>query len=374
MTPIGASLEREAKSNFLVISIALFLSASAFGPVKVPGTPISLANAALVLLTAAVLRCPPSRLSAYIGALFLGMSASLDFIFRVYLDQLQDLTYSVNILKLSIFWLAAQSLTEEGGTKNYVRIVSAFAFSLIGSEIFAIFRPDLRMEVYKTTNDFAFDGFSLFRPTGLYGDPNYFAAPLVIAAVLAWECGRRGIFLLCLILVSLTGSRSAIIATLVPIVLAYFRQNNGTPLRAMFAVLAATLATGALFIANSALRGSTGTVESNRERLNLALQGLENISSFSFLQAVYGQPLGRGLSGEPLVVHNTFLQTTTVSFLLGAFLVWVGLRGARAKFPWAFLAIVIEFMFLDVSAYSSLLFIFLIFGVSRPDNGRPPSL
>ena len=358
--PFQGNLSRSQLA--LVVAISLFLTASAFGPLRVPGTGLSLANAALILVAISVVfqRVEPHY---FPPALLLLAAAAIDLTFRASLDQLENVSYSVNIAKLALFWIAARVVADIGRPGIYSRIAGVFATALIISEVVAIVFPELRMEVYKTTNDFDFDGFSVFRPTGLFGDPNYFAAPIAVAAVTAWEKNRKGLFSFFLLIALLSGSRSAIIAIVIPVAVATAPVLNQRPRRSIVVSTALILVIVMFFAANSALRGDAGTTDSNKERLNLAIQGLDNVANFSYLTAVYGDQLGRGLSGEPLVIHNTFLQTLTVSFMVGGFFIWVSMVGLRRKSNLAFYAIFIELMFLDVSAYSSLLLLFFLFGV-----------
>jgi hypothetical protein len=108
----------------------------------------------------------------------------------------------------------------------------------------------------------------------------------------------------------------------------------------------------------------------------LLQQGIDNVLALSFLHATYGQPLGLGIGGEALVVHNTYLQTAVTSALLSIYLIYRSLVGMiRSPDRLVLAALIIEMLFLDVSSFSSILFAFFIFseGARRsvsPSTGR----
>lgn len=355
--------EHERKPKALLVASAVYLAAGAFGILKVPGIELTYANAALLILM--VCSISIGRFSDVRASFFLLGLMGLDMLFRAYQSKWAGIGYSANIGKLALFVLVAQQL-RAAAPKERRLLAIVFGIAALCSEAFAIAYPAYREDLYSMQTA-PVDGEDtvgvmglLYRPTGLIGDPNYFAVPLVVMAMALYVGGRHIWFGLAALLVAITGSRSALLALFLPIVTSQLATARSRLPRFIVLLTFWILVVLVVVAANEVLRGDTS--DSNRERAMLFAQGIRNLFSFTFLQSTYGEPLGLGIDGDPLVIHNTFLQTAATSFLLGGYLVYrsvAGLLQSRERLIVA--AVIIEMMFLDVSSFSAIFFVFFVF-------------
>lgn len=354
----------EVKQGRLVFAASiLYLAASAFGVLKVPGLELTWANLAFVLLGIAWL-CS-SQGTDFRPFFFLAVATALDLLFRTYQFRLEDIGYTANIGKLAVFSLVVQLLARLDSSRRSSLAVWFGVFALL-SEAFALVYPTLREELYNSQPVlFDADGsqaglIAFYRPTGLIGDPNYFAVPLVLMAMALFSERNYFWFGVAALLVAVTGSRSALVALFVPIAAMQLFRARTSLSRFSLYLLCYAAVTFLAFALNAELRGDTS--ESNTERAMLLRQGLENVMSLSFLQASYGQALILGIQGDLLVVHNTYLQTAVTSALLAAYLIYRTVAGMILSDNRLILAaLVIEMFFLDVSSFSSFLFLFILY-------------
>ena len=371
---------RIGSTNALVAISALYLAASAFGVLRVPGLGLTYANLALILLGVACVWV--GRFGDIRPFFYLATLMALDLLFRAYLSTMGDIGYSVNIGKMALFALIAPQLAASG-TRGRSVLAITFGVAALGSELFALAYPSYREELYNSLgilagiDDAADDADDLanllYRPTGLIGDPNYFAIPLVLMAAALFSLRRYGWFFAVAVLVATTGSRAAMVALFLPIAVRQLFDARTRPLR-FIVYLLCCLGVFVLAVSfNELLRGDTA--DSNTERAMLVWQGIDNVLSLSFLHATYGQPLGLGIGGDALVVHNTYLQTAVTSALLAIYLVYRSVTGmVRSPNRLVLATLIIEMQFLDVSSFSSILFAFFIFsegsriGSRRPDT------
>lgn len=357
------AVRQSDRTHRLLIIAALYLAASAFGVFRVPGIDLTYANLALVVLAIASLAA--GRFSDVRPFFFLASLMAVDLLFRTYQSRMSDVGYSVNIGKMALFALLAQQLAATG-KKGRGFLAISFGIAALCSEAFALAYPSYREELYSAQVMLTgVDGVEelaslLYRPTGLIGDPNYFAIPLVLMAAALFARKRFAWFGIVVVLVAVTGSRAALVAVFLPIAVQQLFRARTRPLHLLFYVV---FLMGLYLLAvwfNSMLRGDTG--DSNTERSLLLQQGIDNVLSLSFLRATYGQPLGLGIGGESLVVHNTYLQTAVTSALLAGYLVYRSLVGLiRSPDRLVLGALIIEMLLLDVSSFSSILFAFFIF-------------
>ena len=378
MTPARASFapRRIGSTNALVAISALYLAASAFGVLRVPGLGLTYANLALILLGVACVWV--GRFGDVRPFFYLATLMALDLLFRAYLSTMGDIGYSVNIGKMALFALIAPQLAASG-TRGRSVLAITFGVAALGSELFALAYPSYREGLYNSQGmltgiDDADELASLlYRPTGLIGDPNYFAIPLVLMAAALFSLRRYGWFFAVAVLVATTGSRAVMVALFLPIAVRQLFDARTRPLR-FIVYLLCCLGVFVLAVSfNELLRGDTA--DSNTERAMLVQQGIDNVLSLSFLHATYGQPLGLGIGGDALVVHNTYLQTAVTSALLAIYLVYRSVTGmVRSPDRLVLATLIIEMLFLDLSSFSSILFAFFIFsegsriGSRRPDT------
>lgn len=369
-------VKRTRRPKTLLIASALYLAASAFGVLRVPGIDLTYANLALVLLCVASIRA--GRFVDLRPFFVLASIMALDLLFRAYQSRMSDVGYSVNIGKMAVFALLAQQLAAFD-TKDRGILAVAFGVAAVASEFFALAYPTYREELYSSQvmlDDVENLSGLLYRPTGLIGDPNYFAIPLVLMAAALFTRKQYAWFWVVALLVLITGSRAALVAVFVPIAVQQIFRARARPLLLLFYLISLV---GIYLLAawfNSILRGDTG--DSNTERTLLLQQGINNVLSLSFLNATYGQPLGLGIGGDALVVHNTYLQTAVTSVLLAAYLLYRSVAGMlRSPHRLILAGLIIEMLFLDVSSFSSIIFAFFIFseGCRRtkptPRNAEP---
>ena len=360
---LSSAPERREGINTIVIISTLYLVASAFGVLRIPGIDLTYANLALTLLT--IVSVAAGRFADIRPFFFLASIMALDLLFRTYQSRMSDIGYTVNIGKMALFALLAQQIAASG-TRGRGVLAMSFGVAAVCSELFALAYPSYREELYNsqivlTDVDGVADLASLlYRPTGLIGDPNYFAVPLVLMAAALFARRRYAWFCTTVVMVAITGSRAAVVAVFLPIAVQQLFKVRTRPLH-LLAYSVCLLGVSALAVwFNGMLRGDT--VDSNIERALLLQQGIDNVLSLSFLRATYGQPLGLGIGGESLVVHNTYLQTAATSALLAAYLVYRSLVGLiRSPDRLVLAALIIEMVFLDVSSFSSFLFAFFIF-------------
>lgn len=358
------------KSIVLLSASALFFVASAFGVLKIPGLDITYANAALIALGLASIYA--GRFGDVRPFFFLLALMALDLFFRAWQSKMQGVGYSVNIGKMALFALVAKQLTRTGSKGRHFLAV-AFGVAALCSEVFVLAYPSYREDLYAVGGAIAdVDGGDSiiglsYRPTGLIGDPNYFAVPLVIMAVALYLRQRYVWFMIAALCVAATGSRAALLALFLPMVLHQLAGARSRPL-SLIAVLARwTLVLLLAAWLNETLRGDTS--DSNRERAMLLAQAVENVLSLSFLHSVYGEPLGMGIDGDPLVIHNTFLQTAVTSALLASYFIYRSLAGLlRSNDRLILGSVILEMLFLDISSFAAIFFGFFVFSEqSRPE-------
>ena len=348
---------------WFVLVMAAYLCASAFGALAVPGTGLSYANVCFVFLLTTI-GGSRSREDWGVAILLLALMV-LDIIFRILLKDLSGLGYSVNIGRMAVFVLLAKQYWQLP-CKIRLGLVFVFGAAAFFSEIFVIYNPEYRMALFNAESVAEGFGFELYRPTGLIGDPNYFAFPLALMAVAAFQARHFKWFFVACCLMLATGSRSAVIAVLVPVMLLQMSRvkNNGLAVVGIMVGCFVVLIFAAA--ANAILRQGT-TSESNAERLGLIVQSFINIATFGFLENTFGMPSALALDGERLVVHNTYLQTLSTSFSLGLFIVIRTFQGFwRKSFSPILLCVVIEMMFLDISSHSAFFMIFIMYSYTMP--------
>ncbi len=354
--------------RWLLVTLHLYCWAGAYGALTIPGTSVSYANAVLPLMALMALGARPLR-EEWAHCLLLLMAMCLDLMFREFTMTWEAVGYSVNIGKIALFVLVASRARALPLGRLHGLAIS-FGIAAITSEIFALFNPEYRLALFNADSVGEGFGLELFRPTGLIGDPNYFALPVSLMAVAAYHARRYWMLALAMIFVVASGSRSAAIASLVPIFLLQMGRVADRPVRMMVIVLAYAGSAALVVVANQLLRDGT-TAESNAERFGLLIQAFENIASFSFLTSTYGEPISQALDGSLLVVHNTFLQTLSTSFLLGVFYIYRSWRGfGQSATRMMFLCIFIEMFFLDLSAQSSFVLVFLLLTTSQTSATR----
>lgn len=349
-----------AHQRWLVVTLVAYFWASAFGALTLPGTSVSYANITFVLLLTAI--SGPRPREHWLMALGLFVLMAQDMIFRNFTNEWYGLGYSLNIGRLACFVLLVQQFQNLPPSVRTATLIS-FGVAAFASEIFVIYEPSYRLALFNARSIGEGFGFEIYRPTGLIGDPNYFAVPLALMAVAAFQAKRYRWFVFACFLVLASGSRSAMIAVLLPVLLL---QLSRAKERGLAVALIVITYIGIVLLAvglNSLLREGT-TSESDAERMGLLWQGLENIASFSYLTTTYGMPSGLGLDGDKLVVHNTYIQTLSTSLVLGLFLLYRTVRGLwRPTISPILLCIVIEMQFLDMSANSSFLLVFLLYSI-----------
>ena len=371
MTMASAAFARPRlrSTQSLVALAALYLVASAFGVLRVPGLGLTYANLTLIALGFGSVWV--ARFGDVRPFFFLATLMALDLLFRAHLATMDDVGYSVNIGKMALFALIAPQIAALGPRARGLLAI-AFGVAAVASEVFVLAYPEYRAELYNSQDMFVGmdigDGLAglLYRPTGLIGDPNYFAIPLVVMAAALIARRRYGWFCAVAMLVAATGSRSALVALFVPIAVAQLFATRTQPLRFMAYLLCFAAVFVVALVFNELLRGDT--TDSNAERALLVEQGIDNVLALSFLKATYGQPLVLGTGGDALVVHNTFLQTAVTSALLALYLLYRSMIGIlRAPERLVLAALIIEMLFLDLSSFSSMLFVFFVFseGVRR---------
>lgn len=372
MTPDADLTPLRAGDRAVMLMLHLYLWASAFGALTLPGTGLTYANAVLPLMVAVALLARPT-LEEWIQCLVICGAMVVDAAVREFTYGWDEVGYTINIGKMAIFILVASRFAPmPGRTKR--GLVLSFGLAAIASEVFAVFNPDYRLALFNADRLAEGFGLDLFRPTGLIGDPNYFALPVCMMAVAAYQCGRRALLVLALLFVVASGSRSAAIAALVPIFLLQMARSSHRPMRMVAIALLYVGGAFAVAAANQILRDNTGS-ESTAERLDLLVQGVQNIASFSFLDATYGQPRAHALDGQLLVIHNTFLQTLSTSFVLGVFFLIRTLRGfLSANTVPLLLCLVIEMLFLDLSSHSGFVLLFLLLTASAQTLAARPAI
>jgi len=354
---------------WLLVTLHLYCWASAYGVLTIPGTPVTYANAVLPLLLLSGLAARPVR-KEWAQCLLLLVAMLVDLMFREFTMTWDAVGYSVNIGKIALFVLVASRVRELPVVRVNGLAIS-FGIATITSEVFALFNPEYRMALFNADSVAEGFGLELFRPTGLIGDPNYFALPVALMAVAAYDSRRYWLMILAMAFVIASGSRSAAIASLIPIFILQLGRSYNRPARMIAILLFYVMGAALVVLANQMLREGT-TSESTAERLGLLLQAFQNIASFSFLESTYGQPISKALDGSFLVVHNTFLQTLSTSLMLGIFYIYRSFRGfAAAPTRMLFLSIFIEMYFLDLSAQSSFVLFFLLVSSARSSVAIP---
>ncbi len=352
--------------RWFVFALGAYFWTSAFGALTLPGVGVSYSNLAFMLLIA-TLWGQRSR-GDWLTALGLLVLMVQDIVFRLFTDEWYGVGYSVNIGRMAIFVLLARPyINLPAGIR--ANLLIAFGVAAFLSEMYVFYDPSYRMALFNAKSVGEGFGFELYRPTGLIGDPNYFAVPLALMAVSAFQVRRIGWFLFSVVLVLATGSRSAVIAVLLPVMLMQITRvrQSGRTIAAILTSYGVALVLVALL--NAFLREGT-TSESNAERVGLLMQGMANVLTFSFLGTTYGMPSAVALDGDRLVVHNTYIQTLSTSFFLGLFILYRSIVGLwRKRFSPILLCMVIEMLFLDMSSYSAFLLVFLLYSVPIKSHG-----
>ncbi len=336
--------------------IKLFLLLSIFGGISINDN-INLSTLSILVLLFCIdfnsLKYSQSTTFVLIMFVFF-----IELLSREYVLYVSDISMIISILKIALVIAVVDNFN--GTKQDYIQIIYSSGLLTILSEVVTLFFPALKENYYIDDslgkNLGISNNFTLLRPTGLVGDPNYFAFPIAILTVALFFEKKYVASLLCLIILVLSGSRSAILSILIAISIGSLKFNRGLIKKIIISIMVFV----SMFSLNILIRGGEAN-DSNIERIVNLINGIESILNFSFLNSNYGYPIGFALDGSKMVVHNFYIQTLATSFILGIFFIIRTLNAFNCNLKNPILICVItELFFLDISSHFFLIFLFLM--------------